>query len=317
MYHIVQLMIDIIVITEMNYEQIDLNLLRVFDAVMTELNVTRAADRLHMTQPAVSNALKRLRHLLNDELFIKVPTGVRATPRAMQVWPPLRDALIQIRQTLEPSQFEPTTTTLSFRIAMNDFTANLVLPELVKVMDATAPGIDIRTMPTTYINAPMLLEQAEIDLALGVFPNPGARLRSHSLLTSPFVCVMRQGHPLATHKLTLERYMQVKHLLVTLTGESTGLIDPLLQERGLKRRIAITVNQFAVAPRIIAQSDLIAVLPLRIVQLSGFVNHLHLTALPIELAPTTLQMMWHERNHLEAGQQWLRSRLIEICESLE
>lgn len=107
---------------------------------------------------------------------------------------------------------------------------------------------------------------------------------------------MRQGHPLASQKLTLKRYLEAKHLLVTLTGESTGLIDPLLQERGLKRRIALTVNQFAVAPRIVAQSDLIAVLPLRIVQLSGFIDRLHLTALPIELAPTTLQMMWHERN---------------------
>jgi DNA-binding transcriptional LysR family regulator len=144
---------------------------------------------------------------------------------------------------------------------MNDFTANLVLPELVRVLDAIAPGIDIRTMPTTYINAPMLLEQAEIDLAIGVFPHPHARLRSHALLTSSFVCVMRQGHPLATGKLTLEQYLQAKHLLVTLTGESTGLLDPLLQEWGLKRRIALTVNQFAVAPRIIAQSDLLAVLP--------------------------------------------------------
>lgn len=301
----------------MNYEQIDLNLLRVFDAVMTELNVTRAADQLHMTQPAVSNALKRLRHLLNDELFIKVPSGVRATPRAIQVWQPLRDALIQIRQTLEPSEFIPTTATASFSIAMNDFTANLVLPKLVRVLEKTAPNVDIRTIPTNNINAPMLLEQSDIDLAIGVFANASMRLRTHSLLISPFVCVMRQEHPLATSKLTLERYMQAKHLLVTLTGEPTGLIDPFLQERGLKRRIALTVNQFAVAPRIIAQSNLIAILPTRIVQLSEWANQLHLAPLPFELAPTILQMMWHERNHSEARQQWLRTQLVEICQQLE
>lgn len=200
---------------------------------------------------------------------------------------------------------------------MNDFTANLILPELVRVIEATAPGIDIRTIPTTYINAPMLLEQSDIDLAIGVFANPSTRLRSHALLISPFVCVMRQGHPLAARKLTLERYVQSRHLLVTLTGESTGLIDPLLQERGLKRRIALTVNQFAVAPRIIAQSDLIAVLPSRIVQLSEWVDQLHLVPLPVELAPTTLQMMWHERHHLNAGQQWLRMQLMEICQQLK
>jgi DNA-binding transcriptional LysR family regulator len=304
------------VITAMNYEQLDLNLLRVFDAVMTELNVTRAADRLHLTQPAVSNALKRLRHLFNDELFIKVPSGVRATPKAIQVWQPLRDALIQIRQTLEPSQFEPAIATTSFRIAMNDFTANLILPELIRMIEATAPGINIRTIPTTYINAPMLLEQAEIDLAIGVFSTPGSRLRSHALLTSPFVCIMRQGHPLTRRKLTLERYVRAKHLLVTLSGESTGLIDPLLQERGLERRIALTVNQFAVAPQIIAQSDLVAILPLRIVQLSGFIHQLHLVPVPVELAPTTLQMMWHERNHLEVEQQWLRGLMISLCQRI-
>ena len=300
----------------MNYEQIDLNLLRVFDAVMTELSVTRAAERLHMTQPAVSNALKRLRHLLSDELFVKVPTGVRATPKATQIWQPLRDALIQIRQTLEPIEFAPATATITFTIAMNDFTATLILPKLIAVVEETAPGVDIRTIPTTYINGPMLLELAEIDLAVGVFSNPGSRLRLHPLLTSPFVCVMRQNHPLATKKLTLERYIQAKHLLVTLTGESTGLIDPLLQNMGLKRRIALTVNQFAVAPRIIAQSDLIAVLPTRIMQSNELVEQLHLAPLPLELAPTNLQMMWHERNHLESAQQWLRARLIEICEQL-
>lgn len=310
-------MINMSVITAMNYEQLDLNLLRVFDAVMTELNVTRAADRLHMTQPAVSNALKRLRHLLNDELFIKVPTGVRATPKAVQVWQPLREALIQIRQTLEPAEFDAATATASFTIAMNDFTANLVLPKLVRVVEKTAPGIDLRTIPTTYINASMLLEQADIDLAIGVFPTPHARLRSHALLTSPFVCIMRKKHPLATKKLTLERYVQAKHLLVTLTGETTGLIDPMLQELGLKRRIGLTVNQFAVAPRIVAESDFLAVLPTRIVQFSGFIDQLHTTALPLELMPSTLKMMWHERNQLDGGQQWLRSQLIEVCQQFE
>ncbi|ARV62901.1 hypothetical protein BZZ01_07535 [Nostocales cyanobacterium HT-58-2] len=300
----------------MNYEQLDLNLLTVFDAVMTELNVTRAADRLHMTQPAVSNALKRLRHLLNDELFVKVPSGVSPTPKAMEIWQPIRDALTQIRRTLEPSQFDPATATIAFTIAMNDLTANLILPKLIAVLEESAPDIDVRIIPNTHINAPILLEQAEIDVAVGVFPHPSARLRSHTLLTSPFICVMRRDHPLAGKKLTLERYVQAKHLLVTLTGESTGLIDPILQERGLQRRIALTVNQFAIAPRIVANSDFIAILPTRIVEMSGLVEQLHLAPLPIEIAPSILKMMWHERNHRHPAQEWLRSRLIEICSNL-
>lgn len=302
----------------MNYKNLDLNLLTVFDAVMTELNVTRAADRLRMTQPAVSNALKRLRHLLNDELFLKVPSGVTPTPKAIKIWPPVRDALSQIRQTLEPATFNPATATVAFTIAMNDFTANLLLLKLLTVLENSAPNMSVRTMPTTYINAPMLLEQAEIDIAVGVFSNPGLRLRSHALLISPFICAMRRDHPLANKKLTLQDYVQAKHLLVTLSGESTGLLEPILQERGLQRQIVLTVNQFAVTPKIIANSDLIAVLPTRVIQMSELADQLHLAPLPleIEIAPSTLKMMWHERNHHEPAQQWLRSQLSKICEHL-
>ncbi len=300
----------------MNYEQVDLNLLAIFDAVMTELNVTRAAERLHMTQPAASNALKRLRHLLNDELFVKVPTGVSPTPKAIEIWHPIRDALAQIYQTLQPAKFDPVTATVTFTIAMNDLTANLVLPKLITVVEKSAPNINIRAVPSTHINAPMLLEQAEIDIAIGVFAKPNSRLRSHTLFTSPFTCVMRRDHPLANQKLTIEDYIQAKHLLVTLTGETTGLLEPILQERGLKRRIALTVNHFGIAPRLVTCSDLIAVLPTRIVEMSEFYSQLHLTPSPIEIAPSTVKIMWHERNHLNSAQEWLRSCLVEICTNL-
>lgn len=300
----------------MNYEQFDLNLLNVFDAVMTELNVTRASTRLNMTQPAVSNALKRLRHLLNDELFIKVPSGVSPTPKALEIWQPLREALHQIRQTLEPIEFNPATETATFTIALNDFSAALILPPLMKVIEAIAPNINLRTIPNTHINAAMLLEQAKIDLAIGVFPSPPPRLRSQPLLTSPWVCAMRRNHPLARKKLTLDHYVQAKHLLVTLTGEVTGLIDPLLQERGLNRRVGLTINQFSVAPHILVTCDLIAVLPTRVVQLSSIADQLHLVAVPIEINPTSVKMMWHERVQQNTAQMWFRTQLAEACSHL-
>jgi DNA-binding transcriptional LysR family regulator len=296
-----------------NYEQFDLNLLNVFDAVMTELNVTRAATRLNMTQPAVSNALKRLRHLLNDELFIKVASGVSPTPKASEVWQPIREALNQIRQIVEPVEFNPALERTTFTIALNDLAANLILPPLIRVIEAFSPNIDLRTVPNTHINAPKLLEQAEIDVAIGVFPNPNPRLRSHVLFTSPWVCAMRREHPLSGQKLTLERYAQAKHLLVTLTGEPTGLLEPLLQERGLKRRIGLTVNQFFVVPQLLINSDLVAILPTRVVQLSGLSDRLHLTDAPIELPPSSVRMMWHERTQHHSAQAWLRTQLAEIC----
>jgi DNA-binding transcriptional LysR family regulator len=299
----------------MNYDRLDLNLLKVFDAIMTELNVTRAADRLCMTQPAVSNALNRLRRLLDDRLFLKVPSGVKPTPKAIELWLPIREALTQIRQAIEPVIFDPAMAEATFTIAMNDFSSNLILPLLLAVCEQIAPHVDLRIVPMTHINAPTLLERAEIDLAVGVCKITSSRLRSQSLLTSPFVCVMRREHPLANQKLTLERYVKAKHLLVSLTGESTGIIEPILEKQGLKRRIAVTVNQFALAPRLIADSDLIAVLPTRILEISGLGDRLYMTPLPteIDIAPSDIQMIWHERNHQNPAQIWLRSRLIEIC----
>jgi DNA-binding transcriptional LysR family regulator len=305
----------------MNYERLDLNLLKVFDAVMTELNVTRAADRLCMTQPAVSNALNRLRRLLNDELFLKIPTGVKPTPKAIELWLPIRDALTQIHQAIEPITFDPATAETTFTLAMNDFSSNLILPLLLAVCEQVAPKVDLRIVPMTHINAPTLLEQAEIDLAVGVckINHLKLRLRSHPLVASSFVCVMRREHPFANQKLTLERYIKAKHLLVSLTGESTGLIEPILEKYALKRRIALTVNQFAVAPQLIANSDLIGVLPKRIVEISRLSEQLYLTPLPaeIDIAPSEIQMIWHERNHQNSAQVWLRSCLTKICINLE
>lgn len=302
------------VITAMNYGQLDLNLLRAFDAVMTELNVTRAACKLHMTQPALSNALKRLRHALNDELFVKVQSGVSPTPKAIALWPPIRDALTQIRQTLEPRKFDPASATTTFTIAMNDFAANVLLPKLVRLFEESAPNLNIRTIPTTHTDAATQLEKAEIDLAIGIFSDLNPRLRSHSLFTSPFTCVMCRCHPLANQPLTLEHYVQAKHLLVTLTGEPTGFIDSMLLEHGLQRQVMLTVNQFAVVPRLIIGSSLLAVLPTRIVETSDLRNHLHLAPLPLKVPPSILKMMWHERNHLDSPHVWLRAQLISLSE---
>jgi DNA-binding transcriptional LysR family regulator len=297
----------------MNYEQFDLNLLKVFDAVMTELNVTRAAVRLNMTQPAVSNALKRLRYLVNDELFIKVPSGVSPTPKATEIWQPIRESLNQIRQTFERLEFNAAVESATFTIALNDLAAHIILPTLINTLEKLAPNINVRTVPNTHINAAMLLEQAEIDIAIGVFVQLNPRLRSHTLFTSDWVCAMRRNHPLAGKKLTLARYAQAKHLLVTLTGEATGLLEPFLHEQGLARRIGLTVNQFFVVPQLLVNSDLIAILPTRVVQLSGMSDRLHLAAVPIEIPPSSVKMMWHERSHYNPAQEWFRTQLSEIC----
>lgn len=299
----------------MNHDQLDLNLLRIFNTVMTELNVTRAAEQLNMTQPAVSNALNRLRKGTGDELFIKTPSGVSPTLKAKEIWLPIRDSLNQIQRTLKPQEFVPMETSTKFVIAMNDLIAHLILPKLVPLIAILAPNASLRTMPSVNINVPTLLEKAEIDIAIGIFPEISSRLRSKFLFSSSFVCFMRYEHPLVSQALTLDNYVQSKHLLVTLTGEPTGWIDRILHQRGLTRHIAATVNQFSIAPSLLLRSDMIAVLPTRVLDLYEVDEQLHCTELPIELqkSPSALTMLWHERTHQNSAREWLREQLIEVC----
>jgi DNA-binding transcriptional LysR family regulator len=290
--------------------------LTIFEAVMTELNVSRAAEYLQMTQPAVSHALRRLRRITNDELFIKVPSGVSPTPKALEMWKPIQSGLTHIRQALKSETFDPATATQTFTISTADSTAILLLPKLIPYLEQTAPNVNLRIVPNTNINAPSLLEQAEIDIAIGRFFTPSFRLRTQNLYVDSYVCVMRRQHPLASKNLTLARYVEAKHLLISLTGEATGFIDHMLQEKGLKRRIALTVNQFALAPKLIANSDLISVLPLRILHKCGLEEQLHMVPLPIEVAPAIVQIMWHERKQRDPAHEWLRSLLLNICKNL-
>lgn len=300
----------------MHYQQIDLNLLSIFEAVMTELNVTRAAERLNMTQPAVSHALRRLRRITNDELFLKVPSGVSPTPKALELWAPISESLLQIRQALSPTVFDLEKATHTFTLSMTDYTAALLLPKLLPIVEKTAPNINLRVVPNTNINAINLLEQSEIDIALGRFFRPSARLRVQDLTSDSYICIMRQGHPLARKKLTLKHYVNANHLLVSLTGEATGFIDEQLREKGLQRRIVLTVNQFNLVPELIVNSDLITAIPLRTLQRSPLKQQLHVAELPIEVAPALLQMMWHERKQREPAHEWLRGVIIEITNSL-
>lgn len=209
----------------MHDKLIDLNLLSIFEAVMMELNVSRAAEQLNMTQPAVSHALRRLRRITNDELFIKVPGGVSPTPKALELWEPIRDGLLQIRQVLLPVAFDPATAKQVFTIAMTDYYVSLLLPQLLQILEQTAPNIALRIVPGNVTNAASLLEKSEIDIAIERFFRPSSRLRVQELNRDRYVCIMRRRHPLSQKKLTLKQYVNAKHLLVSLTGKSTVFID--------------------------------------------------------------------------------------------
>jgi DNA-binding transcriptional LysR family regulator len=306
----------------MNFQTFDLNLLRIFDAVMTEQNITRAAERLATTQPAVSNALKRLREAANDEILVRTARGMKPTARAEEIWPTVRAALASLEGALSPQQLDISATKGSFRIAMADATATLLLPQLMDRVRAEAPEIDIRMVPLPGRDPRPMLLNADADLAVGSFPGIVAQLREgqqrdvtlhhQRLYSGEPVCIMRKGHPLEHQELTIDRYCEALHLLVSFSGNPSGPADDMLAGLGRTRRIALTVNQFSTAFHMVALSDLIAVVPRHLIEAASFNAQLAVKSLPFQLPIVYVDMLWHERDMRHPVHKWLRETIMRI-----
>ena len=306
------------------FRQLDLNLLRVFDEVMTERSLTRAAHKLSLTQPAVSNALQRLREALGDDLMKRSGQEMSPTPRALALWPAVREALGQLEGALVPGQFVPAQASNTFILAMADATAAKLMPGLLAAMDQTAPGVSIRVVPLTTRDPRRLLEDETLDLAIGYFPATMADLTariqsgaavafSHERLYSgEYVCVMRRDHPLAKESLTLANYCAARHLLVSFSGRPFGFVDEALAAIGQKRRIVLTVNQFFTAGKLVAGSNLLTVLPRHFVNATGLADQLVLRELPFAMPLVHVDALWHHRVHRLTAHQWLRQTLVGI-----
>jgi len=298
-----------------NFRSLDLNLLRVFDAVMAEGSLTRAARVLSMTQPAVSHAVARLRQSFQDDLFVRNAQGMRPTVHAERLWPPVRSALAGLRQALAPASFEPQRDAVHLRLAMADATAALLAPSLVAAIESSQALANLRILPLTTRDPRGLLEADEVDLAVGFFPEAitalvaqgqDSPLRQARLYSTRYVCVMRRGHPLADQALSLDAYCAAHHLLVSFSGRAYGFVDQALTSLGRQRRIVLTVNQFFTAGRVVARSDLLTVLPEGFVQATGYANQLLTRELPMVLAPVNVDMLWHLRHADDGAHAWLR-----------
>ncbi|MDB5767627.1 MAG: Transcriptional regulatory protein [Collimonas fungivorans] len=308
----------------MSFLTLDLNLLRVFDAVMTEQNLTRAASRLAMTQPAVSNALKRLRDTLNDELLIRTAHGVKPTQHAEELWPVVRRALTDLETAITPETFDVSRAHTTFQMAMADATAALWLPGLVRTIERDAPQLNLRMVPLTTRDPRQMLLRGDVDLAVGFFPGVAAQLAGgqttsaspihhERLYTGEYVCVMHKNHPLANQVLTLDNYCASHHLLVSFSGRAHGLIDETLAAMGRERRILLTVNQFFTAGRVVASSDLLTVLPRHLIGATGMTGELVARELPFPTPAVHVDMLWHERDSRNPAHKWLRAHLSETA----
>jgi len=289
-----------------------LNLLVIFDHIMTERSITRAAERLAMTQPAVSNAVSRMRTIWKDELFVKDGRNIQPTSYAKDLWALVRDPLYQIEQAISPEVFEPQTAQRTFRVALTDLAVDSVWLSMRLFFQRHAPGINLYAIPYTIGKSQQLLDDAEVDLVFSARPAPPSNIFSSHLADIDYVCVMRIGHPLAGKTLTVDAFAQAEHLLVTLSGDSSGPTDEALSQLGLTRRVAMTVNNFSSAIPVILQSDLIAILPIETIDPQVADQQLWITKPPIHVADTVLSIWWHKRQDKDAGLTWFRENIVTV-----
>lgn len=297
-------------IHHINLAAIDLNLLVVFDALMTETHVTRAGERLGLSQPATSNALGRLRHLLEDDLFLRTAAGLRPTPKAIALHQQLRPALQNIQVALlEQATFNPAVSDHIFALGMSDYGEFALLPGLMQQIQHLAPQTSLQIRSGDRQKLLSLLDQGEIDLACGVFPEEVPWHREQLLLKESFVCVCRQNHPRIGDALSLEDYLAVSHLLVSVKEDRVGRVDLLLAEQNLKRHIALSTPHFLTVPFILAQTDLVATLAQRVALAFAPHQQLKLLPLPFSTPGFSVFMRWHKSTDNLPACRWLRSLL--------
>jgi DNA-binding transcriptional LysR family regulator len=295
---------------------IDLNLLVVFDAVMQERSVTRAGHRLGLSQPAMSHALTRLRHMLKDALFVRSPTGMVPTPRAEQLAMPIRSALDGFQHALEPPEFDPSTTTQSFRIAVDNYAAIVLVGPLAAQIVKRAPGAAVEFRPSGTLNLPDLLDRAEIDLAIGPLGELGERFSHRPLLRDDFVALLRRSHPATkTSELSLERFAALAQLEISSVRHGTDFIDKELARRKLRRRVALRAP-FLSAGQVLIGSDMVSVVPRRIAD--ELVRYRPLVIRPLALVSPVIDiaMIWPRRLDSQPAHQWLRNNVLKVADRL-
>ncbi|MGY2291769.1 LysR family transcriptional regulator [Pseudomonas sp. SDO528_S397] len=291
--------------------RIDLNLLVILDALLSEQHVTRAAERLHLSQPAVSHALARLRDVLGDPLLVRQGGGLVPTPRALELATPLADALAQVQALLAPNRFEPLLAQRTFRLAMSDYGAALLLPPLMRTLRREAPGIRLQMIHTSREGMLEGLLNGEIDVSAGVFPDMPAELRSTPLFNEHYACLVDRESLPPGGTLDLLTYLARPHVLLEMRGSGTVEIDRALTAIHERRHVAVSLPHWGIAPQLIPGTDLILTVSSR-----GLLNidhrHLLIAPVPFHIPSFEFVLAWHSRRGGDLGLQWLQERIAGV-----
>jgi DNA-binding transcriptional LysR family regulator len=294
--------------------KVDLNLLVVFDVLLRLQSVTRAAEELGMSQPAMSLALNKLRHALGDPLFVRGSRGLSPTRRAESLAVPVRQVLDQIRNdVLRQPNFDPAATDRTFTFNMADVGELVFLPRLRAHLQAAAPGANIRAVSTPPGELAAALESGEVDLAVGYFPQlQGAVIYQQRLFSHSFACIVRKDHPVFRAQMTKKQFLEADHVVVDQEGKSHELFEETLAAQGLARRVALRVPHFLAIPLIVAESDLVVTVPYAIGASFAKMADLKLLRPPIQVGTPEVKQHWHARFDHDHANRWIRGVVAEL-----
>jgi DNA-binding transcriptional LysR family regulator len=297
----------------MELHEVDLNLLVVFNQLLIERRVSKAADTLGVSQPAVSNSLAKLRRVFGDELFLRTPNGMEPTPFADQLAESIGYALAMIHSGInQRTSFEPSSAERGFTMGLTDIGEIYFLPPLIDRLRSEAPRVTLSTVRNTAVNLRDELEAGKVDLAIGLLPQLKAGFFQRRLFSQSYVCLMRRGHRLDKKKISLAEFSGAEHLVVVSAGTGHGKVDELLQRSGVERTIRLTVPHYVSVGHILQGSDMVATVPERLadrlVEPFGLVKVPH----PAKLPDVAINVFWHAKYHRAPANQWLRAVVFDL-----
>ena len=297
----------------MELRQIDLNLLVVFNQLIADRRVSTTAEKLNLSQPAVSNALKRLRVILKDELFVRTSRGMEPTPYALHLVEPIAYALSTLQSALNRrDSFDPVSSKRTFNLAVTDIGEIYFLPTLLENISRLAPNIKINTLRHNSGNLNDDMASGNVDIAIGLLPGLGTGFFQRRLFKQRYVCMFRNDHPMAKSPISLAQYKSLSHVGVTSLNTGHGEIDDWMNRKGIHRHIHLNVPHFVAVGHILQSTDLIATVPERFAQKCTDPFQLNLSPLPFKLPEITINVFWHSKYNREPANMWLRQLLVNL-----
>jgi DNA-binding transcriptional LysR family regulator len=297
----------------MQLRDIDLNLLVIFNQLLIDKRVSAVAETLGLSQPAVSNALKRLRVLLKDELFLRTSRGMEPTPYALHLAEPVIYALNALQTALSTrDSFTPETSTRNFQLAMTDIGEMYFMPPLMLALSKAAPHVRVTTVRPNAGNLKKDMESGKVDLALGLLPNLQTGFFQRRLFSHKYVCIFRKGHPLAKSPMTLAQFTELDHVGVLAANTGHSEVDGLLERAGIVRKMRLIVPHFIAVGHILQTTDLIATLPERFAERCEVPFGLATSPHPARLPEIAINLFWHAKVNRDPANMWLRQLFVKL-----